>query len=389
MIVTFSEALLQRLKQTDRQILRDRFLCGFCLQMNKRSRTFLVATSVKGKQLRMTIGRWPLITVEEARGKAIEILKECRAGRPPVRPSLKKLPTLIELIPEYCSAKKLKPKTLKTYDSMIRTHFTAWKDQSVSAMTGAAFSEHCHQFAQNTGAAQVETGRGLIGALIRYVNAVYGLTLDNPFHKLAAAGLMPERAKPRARVLQEADLPAWRVAVDKLPAKQRDFLLLLLYTGFRRDECHNLTPASIDFKKGLVSLADTKNGKPHSLPITPMMDEILRRRFDGLVDADKLFAGVAKEHVYNMAIRQGAPRFMLHDLRKLVATTGERLKVGDAVLRRILNHTAPKSDVLHSTYVSLNAKDISGPLVKIQNELEKMMMEAHQSPQKRHTIAAS
>lgn len=39
--------------------------------------------------------------------------------------------------------------------------------------------------------------------------------------------------------------------------------------------------------------------------------------------------------------RLGRPRFMLYDLRKLVATTGERLTVEDAVLRRILNHSAP------------------------------------------------
>ena len=43
----------------------------------------------------------------------------------------------------------------------------------------------------------------------------------------------------------------------------------------------------------------------------------------------------------------GAPRFMLHDLRKLVATVGEKLGLSSAVMRRILNHTAPKIDVLH------------------------------------------
>ncbi len=379
-ILTLSEALLQRLQGTDGRIVRDKVLCGFCVRLNKRSRTFLVATSVQGKQLRMMLGRWPLISVEEARTKAIEILRECRAGRPPVRPSLKKLPTLIELIPEYCAAKKLKPKSLKSYDSMIRIHFTAWKDQPVAAMTGAAFSEHCHSFAQNTGAAQVETGRGLIGALIRYVNAVYGLTLDNPFHKLAAAGLMPERAKPRARLLREDDLPQWRVALDKIGEKQRDYLLLLLYTGLRRDEGHNLTPADIDFDTGVLSIADTKNGKPHSLPITPMMEGILRRRCAGLSGADKLFKGVSKEHVYSMAIRQGAPRFMLHDLRKMLATTGERLKVGDAVLRRILNHTAPKSDVLHKHYVSLTVEDARPALMLIQDELAAMAN--HPSPAK-------
>ena len=49
------------------------------------------------------------------------------------------------------------------------------------------------------------------------------------------------------------------------------------------------------------------------------MEEILRRRCDRLVGGERLFKGVAKEHVYNMAIRQGAPKFMLHDLRKMLA----------------------------------------------------------------------
>lgn len=368
-ILTLSDPLLQRLQVTDGRIVRDKVLCGFCVRLNKRSRTFLVATSVQGKQLRMMLGRWPLISVEEARSMAVEVLRECRAGRPPVRAKQRQLPTLLELIAEYCTAKKLKASSLKRYGSIIRTHFAPWMDQPVSALTGAAFSEHCHHFAQNTGNALVEVGRGLLGALLRYVNAVYDLKLESPFDKLAAAGLMPERTKPRARLLRETDLPAWRAALDKIGEKQRDYLLLLLYTGLRRDEGHNLTPADIDFNAGLLSVADTKNGKPHSLPITPMMEDILRRRCDGLADADRLFKGVSKEHVYSMAIRQGAPRFMLHDLRKLLATTGERLKVGDAVLRRILNHTASKSDVLHKHYVSLDVEDVRPALVMIQREL--------------------
>jgi integrase len=372
-ILTFTEALLQRLTATDRRIYRDKVVCGFCLQLNKRTRTFLVATSVQGKQLRMTLGRWPLVSVEEARGMAVKALRECREGRSPAKVKARKLPTLWDVLPEYCQAKKLKPASLKRYKSIIRTHFAPWQDQSVSALTGAAFSEHCHHFAQNTGAALVEVGRGVIGALVRYLNAVHGLSLESPFNKLAAAGLMPERSKPRARVLREDQLPQWREAVDKIGEKQRDYLLLLLYTGLRRDEGINLTRGAIDFIGGVITIPDTKNGRPHSLPITPLMEEILHRRCEGLEDADRLFKGVSKEHVFAMAIRQGAPRFMLHDLRKLVATTGERLKLTDSTLRRILNHTAPKSDVLHSTYVSLNTEDVLPALVMIQNELCGMM----------------
>lgn len=70
---------------------------------------------------------------------------------------------------------------------------------------------------------------------------MHGLSLESPFNKLAAAGLMPEHSQPRARVLQIRELPAWKAAVDKLGEKQRDFLLLTLYTGLRRNECRELT----------------------------------------------------------------------------------------------------------------------------------------------------
>ncbi len=321
----------------------------------------------------MRLGRWPLISVEEARALAVEALRECRAGRNPAKAKVLSLPTLMEALTSYCNDKRLKPSSRSRYDSMLRTHFAPWQDQPVSALTGTAFSEHCHHFAQNTGAALVEVGRGLIGAMINYLNAVYGLHLESPFHKLAAAGLMPDRSKPRARVLREDDLPKWREAVEKIGDKQRDYLFLLLYTGLRRDEGIHLTRGAVGFDGGTISIPDTKNGKPHSLPITPLMDEILRRRCQGLSEHDRLFDGVAKEHVHSMAIRKGAPRFMLHDLRKLVATTGEKLGLSSAVLRRILNHTAPKSDVLHSHYVQLGCGDVAPALSAIQTELGRLM----------------
>ena len=74
-----------------------------------------------------------------------------------------------------------------------------------------------------------------------------------------------------------------------------------------------------------------------------------------------------------MAMRLGSPRFMLHDLRKLVTTVGEKLGLGDAVLSRILNHTAPKTDVLHRHYVGLNESDVADGLRKIQATLVMMM----------------
>jgi hypothetical protein len=61
---------------------------------------------------------------------------------------------------------------------------------------------------------------------------------------------------------------------------------------------------------------------------------------DGRILRDRVLCG------FCVRMRLGSPQFMLHDQRKLVATAGEKLRLGSAVLRRILNHTALKSDVL-------------------------------------------
>ncbi len=80
----------------DGRLLRDRMRSGFCMRMNARTRTFGVATSVAGQQFRLTLGHWPLMSVEEARSLAMEVLRECRAcpgGEEDVTCSLPAIPT--------------------------------------------------------------------------------------------------------------------------------------------------------------------------------------------------------------------------------------------------------------------------------------------------------
>lgn len=57
---------------------------------------------------------------------------------------------------------------------------------------------------------------------------------------------------------------------------------------------------------------------------------------------------------------------------------GDKLGLWDAMLRRILNHTAPKSDVLHRHYVGLNEADMARAMVLIQEALTGLMESARQ-----------
>lgn len=367
-IITLSDRLLAKGAGKPGTILRDKVLCGLCLRVGKRTQTFCVATSVCGRQVRVTLGRWPLVTVSQARELALPILRQCRSGDF-VKPSRIQLPTVRQTLDDYGTARKVKASSLKRYKSILTTHFAEWLDKPVSALSSAAFRQHCHEFAQAKGAALVDLGRGIVGSLLKYVGAVHNVDIQSPFAKLGAAGLMPARPAARARKLDENRLPEWAESVDALPEAQRDYLRLMMLSGLRRNEGTGMRRRDVDLEKNELTIPDTKNGKPHSLPITGAMREILLRRCDGLAPAALLFEGVSGEHVAEMAQRAGAPAFTLHDLRKQLASVGARLGVGDAILRRILGHLPKTSDVLHRHYISLSPSDIRPELERIQQEL--------------------
>jgi hypothetical protein len=90
--------------------------------MNPRKRTFKVATSVQGKQFRLTLVYWPMMSVDEARATAMEVLRECRTGRRPGKVAAVALPTLRDALVSYCAAKRLKASGQRRYDSSLGTN---------------------------------------------------------------------------------------------------------------------------------------------------------------------------------------------------------------------------------------------------------------------------
>lgn len=310
------------------------------------------------------------MSVDDARARAMDLLRECRAGRRPmtVTPSAA-LPTLRELVASYCQAKAVKSSSRVRYDSVIRIHFSEWAGRPAASLGTTEFGAHCLALAQSKGAAVVELIRGLVGALVRYLNAVYSMSVASPFDRLAAAGLLPNRAKPRARVLQLDSLGAWHAAVDLLPRGPRAYLLTALLTGLRKNEVRGLRGRAVDLQGGLLTVSETKNGRPHTLPISAELAALLEPLCASVEPDGEIFCGVSAGHVAAMAQRAGAPKFMLHDLRKLLATVGKQLGVDDSVLRRILNHAAPKGDVMHRHYVSMDAADVAEALTSIQSVL--------------------
>jgi len=91
---------------------------------------------------------WILMSLDEARTKAMEVLRQYRNAERPSRHVPQEIPTMRETYVSYCKAKSIKPYNERRYESFYRTHFGKWLDRPVSDMAHGAFTRHCRDFSQ-------------------------------------------------------------------------------------------------------------------------------------------------------------------------------------------------------------------------------------------------
>jgi len=213
-------------------------------------------------------------------------------------------------------------------------------------------------------------------AVLNYAIAAYRdaegrpVLTDNPVRVLSEASKW-HGIESRTTVLSPDDLKAWVPAVlalsetperpagkgKELPRLRhgevfRDLLLFLALTGCRRGEAMQLRLQDVNLDEGSVTFPDTKNRRDHRLPLTPYLRELLERR---------LHQGHGKALVFSSPF-DGAPtrnlrhalarvqtvtglQFSPHDLRRLAASSLERLAVPVYTIKAVLNHLPGSNDV--------------------------------------------
>jgi site-specific recombinase XerD len=104
----------------------------------------------------------------------------------------------------------------------------------------------------------------------------------------------------------------------------RDIVILGVDTGVRMGEMLSIQPRDVELTEdsGVLTLWNTKSGKPRSIPLTKRASEVIRRRSEGLRPTDKLFAewtyqrvrhywDTARQHMGMMT----DPQFVAHCMR--------------------------------------------------------------------------
>lgn len=343
--------------------------------------SFAVQRRVNGRPVRVTLGRFPPMTIESARRLAHERLARMAEGVDPnaaKREAKARAITLSEVLGDYLNARKLKPKTKALYRWLIEDKagaFADWKARPLATITRDQVERRHRQLVERSpGVANLAST--VLSALFnfaagRYEHAGRPLISDNPVKRLATVGAWCDLPR-RQGYIPPAKLGAWWRATEPLDPTPRDLLRLLLLTGLRKNEAASLRWEHIDLIGGTLHVPETKNRRPLTLPLSDWLRAMLAAR---LSDAERtgspfVFPGATgRGHFvsvlpacHKVAEAAEVPR-MAHDLRRTFVTVAESLDVPAYSLKALLNHHVD-SDMTQG-YIQINVERLRAPMQQI------------------------
>ena len=375
-------------KDRDQAFYRDDQLKGFAVRVTASGiKSFVVEKLINHKVRRITLGRYGELTVEQARKEAQKLLGRIATGVDPIaekQAAKASVVTLNEVFLDYLNARKsLKPKTLYDYKNMVRVGFADWKSKTLLSITKDKVIKHHEKLGEKHGAAYANQAMRVLRALFNFAAGQYedaagrSLITENPVKRLSQARAW-YRVERRQTFIKSHELAAWSQGVMDLQNETlRDYLLLILFTGLRRQEAAQLQWSQVDLKAKTLTISDTKNRESHSLPLSDYLHNLLMRRKQAS-DSDYVFPGPGKggyiiEPRKQMAkvIETTGIQFTVHDLRRTFITIAESLDIPAYALKRLLNHKM--SGDVTAGYIILDVERLRRPVQMVADFILRQM----------------
>ena len=154
-----------------------------------------------------------------------------------------------------------------------------------------------------------------------------------------------------------------------MAATVANYLILLLFTGLRRQEAAQLQWQYVDFHDRTLTIPDTKNREPHSLPLSDTLYDLLKSREAEAVN-EFVFPGnegqgfviEPKRHIQKVIEHSGV-EFIIHDLRCTFITIAEAIDIAPYTIKRLVNHKI-NGDVT-AGYIISDIERLRAPMQKI------------------------
>lgn len=315
------------------------------------TKSFILVYRFDGRARRLTIGRYPTLSLMDARKLASQALRQVALGVDPSNAEISDMvaaaprrrmvgATVDEYVEKYAKPKNKDWRT--TRDILQREFVAAWGERALNSILRDDVMRVVDDVVARTSAA---TGHNRFVYARHFFNWCVGRGyLDvSPMAKLNP----PPKAKDRDRVLSDDELGRIILAARKMAYPYGTIILLLILTAQRKSEVAGMRWSELNMAAGEWSLAAdrTKSARKHvvPMPVTAIkMLKSLRGIHDTLVfparGSEAVVSGFSKWKAQIDEL-SGVENWRVHDLRRTAATGMARLGVAPHVIERILNHT--------------------------------------------------
>jgi integrase len=320
------------------------------------SKTFYVRRKIKGQSERILIGRYPDLSVEQARKSAATILSDIALGNNPQENKRRENdePTLHDLFQNYLNGHaRIRCVRVADMEKDFSRYFADWQDRKSSTIHRTDAQSRITSIHRDHGSGGANHALVLMKAVANW-NIRHGyINGENPW-----AGIKAFRMKSRERFLLPDEMTRFFAVLNKLDSDVvRDYIKLSLLTGARQANVLSMRWEDINFDLAVWRIPLTKNGDSHTIPLTAPALAILNERhaksqsewvLPGKVPGCHL---VEPKRVWHRLLADAKiSDLRLHDLRR---TLGSYMAIGNQSLQIIGKALGHKSTQATQIYARL------------------------------------
>jgi len=315
-------------------------------------KTFVLYRKIKGRPERITIGRFPEVTIEQARNQVDLLNAKIASGINPneEKRGLRSEMALSDLFDRYIERyAKIHKKSWHEDYKQFQRYLKNWEKRKLSSIRKAQIQKLHAEIGTNK-------GRYAANRLLALLHTMFNRAIDWGWdHTNPAHGIKKFKEKSRDRFLQSDELPKFFAALsEETSIIVRDYILLSLLTGARRSNLLAMRWDEINFERTTWTIPLTKTGDSHTLPLVPTAVEILKvRQKNNTNKSPCVFPGTGvtghlvetKKPWKRILKKAGIKDLRIHDLRRSLgswqAATGANLSViGKTLAHKNVSTTA-------------------------------------------------
>lgn len=345
-----TDLLLRKLKGSEERVeIWDAKIPGFGVRVSPiGTKAFILLYRFRGRPQRLTLGRYPVLGLGEAREMAKNALNRVARGIDPkqgkeVSPKSHLFSDVVEeFVRVHCTQRNRESTRKETARILEHDFVRRWKQRDVRDITRTDVLEVLDSIVE----------RGSPSGANHALSAIrkcFNWCIERGYIETSPCGMIkqPAKAESRDRVLSDAELVSIWNAAETIGYPFGAMLQLLVLTAQRRSEVASMRWQDIDFEEALWTIPSefTKNGRPHMVPLSSIAMRCLSSQprlhelfiFPARGNAETTFSGFSKLKAKTDRLSQ-VEEWTLHDLRRSAATLLAKIGVAPHVVERILNH---------------------------------------------------